>query len=66
MRADGDVLDNGVALTPGERLLDPETRLQHALDLAYRYLSRRDRTVREVRTALLRSREGRGKSFYMV
>jgi regulatory protein len=34
------------------RLVDPETRLQHALDLAYRYLARRDRTVAEVRTQL--------------
>jgi regulatory protein len=34
------------------RLLDPETRLQHALDLAYRYLARRDRTVVEVRAQL--------------
>jgi regulatory protein len=29
-----------------------EERLQHALDLAYRYLGRRDRTVAEVRTRL--------------
>jgi regulatory protein len=34
---------------------EPE-RLQHALDLAYRYLGRRDRTVAEVRRHL----EGRG------
>lgn len=34
------------------RLVDPETRLQHALDLAYRYLARRDRTVAEVRAQL--------------
>lgn len=34
------------------RLVDPETRLQHALDLAYRYLARRDRTVTEVRGQL--------------
>ena len=52
MRADGDLLEDGVALTPSERLLDPEARLQHGLDLAYRYLSRRDRTVREVRQHL--------------
>lgn len=31
---------------------DPELRLQHALDLAYRYLSRRDRTAAEVRRHL--------------
>jgi len=39
-------------LSPGERLVDPELRLLHALDLAYRYLGRRDRTVREVRQHL--------------
>jgi regulatory protein len=39
-------------LSPVERLTDPEARLQHALDTAYRYLSRRDRTVREVRQRL--------------
>ncbi len=38
--------------TPAERLVDPELRLQHALDAAYRYLGRRDRTVREVRQHL--------------
>ena len=32
--------------------LDPEARLQHALDLAYRYLGHRDRTVLEVRRHL--------------
>ncbi len=31
---------------------DPEARLQHALDLAYRHLGRRDRTVLEVRRHL--------------
>lgn len=41
-----------VALTPVERLVDPEARLQHALDTAYRYLARRDRTVCEVRHRL--------------
>ncbi len=39
-------------LSPVERLRDPEARLQHALDVGYRYLSRRDRTVREVRQRL--------------
>jgi regulatory protein len=34
------------------RRVDPETRLQHALDLAYRYLARRDRTVAELRAQL--------------
>ena len=31
---------------------DPESRLQNALDLAYRYLGRRDRTASEVRGRL--------------
>ena len=35
-----------------DRALDPELRLQHALDLAYRYLGRRDRTVVEMRRYL--------------
>ena len=34
------------------RVLDPEARLQHALDVAYRYLGHRDRTVVEVRRHL--------------
>jgi regulatory protein len=34
------------------RALDPEQRLQHALDLALRYLTRRDRTVLEMRRYL--------------
>ena len=33
-------------------MIDPELRLQHALDLAYRYLGHRDRTVVEVRRHL--------------
>lgn len=32
--------------------LDPETRVQHALDLAYRHLAKRDRTEVEVRRHL--------------
>lgn len=36
--------------------LNPAERLQHALDLAYRYLGFRDRTVREMRRHL----EGKG------
>lgn len=32
--------------------LGPAARLQHALDLAYRYLGHRDRTVAEVRRHL--------------
>ncbi len=39
----------GAARSPA---LDPEARLQHALDLAYRHLGRRDRTVLEVRRHL--------------
>ena len=35
-----------------DRVQDPAARLQHALDLSYRYLSRRDRTVLEVRRHL--------------
>lgn len=35
-----------------QALSDEATRLQHALDLAYRHLGRRDRTVRELRTHL--------------
>lgn len=35
-----------------EHSLDPELRLQHALDLAFRYLGRRDRTVLEMRRFL--------------
>jgi regulatory protein len=35
-----------------ERAVDPEVRLQHALDLAYTSLARRDRTIAEVRTQL--------------
>jgi regulatory protein len=34
------------------RALGPEVRLQHALDLAFRYLGRRDRTVLEMRRYL--------------
>jgi regulatory protein len=34
------------------RALDPELRLQHALDLAFRYLTRRERTVLEMRRYL--------------
>lgn len=37
---------------PSDRMIDPELRLQHALDLAYRYLGHRDRTVVEVRRHL--------------
>lgn len=36
-----------------ERVLEPEERLQHALGVAYAYLNRRDRTVREVERRLV-------------
>jgi regulatory protein len=39
-------------VTTAERAIDPEARLQHALDLSYRYLGFRDRTVLEVRRHL--------------
>jgi regulatory protein len=35
-----------------EQAVDPELRLQHALDLAFRYLGRRERTVLEMRRFL--------------
>lgn len=41
---------------PGERVLDPETRLQHARELAWGALNRRDHTVAEIRTLLERKR----------
>jgi regulatory protein len=40
------------AASRGSAALDPELRLQHALDLAFRYLTRRDRTVMEMRRYL--------------
>lgn len=44
-------------MTPeGARVLDPEARLQHAFDVAYRHLGHRDRTVAEMRRQL----EGKG------
>jgi regulatory protein len=39
-------------VTTAERAVDPAARLQHALDLSYRYLGHRDRTVLEVRRHL--------------
>ena len=39
-------------MTPAGRAADPAARLQHALDLAYRHLGRRDRTVAEIRRHL--------------
>jgi regulatory protein len=43
--------NNGDVITEA-RLLDPEARLAHALDLGYRYLGFRDRSVAEVRRHL--------------
>jgi regulatory protein len=43
-------------MTGRERALDPEARLQDALDAAYRYISYRERTVAEVRRHLERRR----------
>lgn len=40
------------AVTTGSHALDPELRLQHALDLAFRHLARRERTVLEIRRYL--------------
>jgi len=39
-------------VTAAERAADPQARLQRALDLAYRQLGRRDRTVAELRRHL--------------
>ena len=36
----------------GSRLLDPEARVQHARDVAWRALNRRDRTAAEIRRLL--------------
>ena len=43
-------------MTGRERALDPEARLQDALDAAYRHLGHRDRTVAEIRRHLERRR----------
>lgn len=40
------------ALGESRAAVDPELRLQHALDLAFRFLGRRDRTVLEMRRFL--------------
>jgi len=42
----------GTHAPAGERHLDPEARLQHARDVAWRSLNRRDRTEAELRIAL--------------
>jgi regulatory protein len=41
---------------PPERALDPEVRLQHGRDLAWRALNRRDHTVAEIARVLTRRR----------
>jgi regulatory protein len=41
---------------PPERSLDPEVRLQHGRDLAWRALNRRDHTVAEIARVLARKR----------
>jgi regulatory protein len=43
-------------VTAHERVLDPQAQLQDALDLSFRFLARRDRTVAEVRRHLERRR----------
>jgi SOS response regulatory protein OraA/RecX len=41
---------------PPERSPDPEVRLQHARDVAWRALNRRDHTVAEIARVLARKR----------
>ena len=49
-------------MSPGERLLaDPEARLQHARDLAWSALNRREHTVAEMRRVLERKRVDPGE-----
>jgi regulatory protein len=49
-------------VSPGERLLaDPEARLQHARDLAWSALNRREHTVAEMRRVLERKRVDPGE-----
>ena len=48
--------DDPSADRPPERSLDPEVRLQHARDLAWRALNRRDHTVAEIARLLGRKR----------
>jgi regulatory protein len=44
--------DEAAGPATGSRLLDPEARLQHARDVAWRALNRRDRTEAEIRQVL--------------
>lgn len=46
----------GGRVTPAERLVDPELRLQHARDLAWAALNRREHTVAELERVLERKR----------
>ena len=49
-------------MSPGERLLaDPEARLQHARDVAWAALNRREHTVAELRRVLERKRVDPGE-----
>jgi regulatory protein len=50
------VLDDDDRERPPERALDPEVRLQHGRDLAWRALNRRDHTVAEIARLLARKR----------
>lgn len=44
--------DRDPAASTADPLIDPGLRLQHALDVSYRYLGRRDRTIVEMRRHL--------------
>lgn len=48
--------DTRGTVTPSDRLADPELRLQHARDLAWTALNRREHTVAEMRRLLDRKR----------
>lgn len=48
-------------MTAGERLVDPEVRLQHARDLAWAALNRREHTEAELQRMLERKRCGPGE-----
>ena len=50
--SEGDAAADAAARADRARALDPEARLQHARDLAWRTLNRRDRTVLEVKRYL--------------
>ena len=50
------MFDDDADERPPERALDPEVRLQHGRDLAWRALNRRDHTVAEIARVLARKR----------